>query len=111
MCYVIFKSTEGYCNQILVQPPNNNRTFMEDVLVTTDENTLNKLNVSKITKDMNEKCMVCIEEMNEDEEYFDIKCKHIFHKDCLETYLKNYNHICPVCRNEIGDSVPHMGNT
>jgi hypothetical protein len=94
--------------QMLVQPPLNNRTFMEDVVVTTDENTLNTLNVLKITKELNIKCMICIDEMNEDEEYFDIKCKHIFHKTCLETYLKNYNHICPVCRNEIGESFPHM---
>jgi hypothetical protein len=94
--------------QILVQLPNNDRTFMEDILVTTDENTLNTLNVLKIKKDMNEKCMICIEDINEDEEYFDIKCKHIFHKACLEIYLKNYNHICPVCRNEVGESFPHM---
>ncbi len=92
-------------NQQLVQPLNN---LMEDVVVTTDENTLNTLNILKITKDMNEKCTVCLLEMNEDEEYFDIKCKHIFHKDCLETYLKNYNHICPVCREEIGTSHPNI---
>ncbi len=96
--------------QMLVAPPNiaQNRQFMQDIVVTTDENTLNTLNILKITKDMNENCTICMEEMNEDEEYFDIKCKHIFHKNCLETYLKNYNHICPVCRNEIGESVPHL---
>ena len=94
-------------DQILVQSPHTNMTFMEDILVTTDENTLNTLNILKITQDMNEKCMICIDEMKEDEDYFDIKCKHIFHKACLETYLKNYNHICPFCRNEIGNSVPH----
>ncbi len=94
--------------QMLVPPPQNNRHFMEDIIVTTDENTLNKLNIFKITKDMNENCTICMEEMNEDEEYFDINCKHIFHKNCLETYLKNYNHICPVCRNEIGNSFAHL---
>ena len=47
-------------------------------------------------------------EMNEDEEYLDIECKHIFHKECLETYLKNYNHICPVCRKDIGVSHPNF---
>ncbi len=101
-----------FFNQILIQPlPNTNpnpNNFMEDVLVTTDQNTLNTLNILKITNNMNEKCMICIEEMNEDEEYFDIDCKHIFHRECLETYLKNYNHICPVCRNEIGQSFPHI---
>jgi hypothetical protein len=100
--------------QILAPPLNINQTInhminpMTDVLVTTDENTLNTLNILKITKDMNEKCTICIFEMNEDEEYLDIECKHIFHKDCLDTYLKNYNHICPVCRKEIGQSNVHL---
>ncbi len=80
-------------NQIIIEPNNNgNQTFMEDVVVTTDENTLNTLNILKITKDMTEnniKCMICIEEMIEDEEYLDIECKHIYHRECLETYLKN----------------------
>ena len=34
----------------------------------------------------------------------DIECKHYFHKECLTEYLKKYNHICPVCRKEIGES-------
>ena len=111
-------------DQILVQPLNINQpininqqintnhmiNYMSDVLVTTDENTLNTLNILKITKDMNEKCTICMVEMNEDEEYLDIECKHIFHKDCLETYLKNYNHICPVCRKEIGKSYAHIND-
>ena len=53
---------------------------MEDVVVTTDEKTMNTLNVLKITKNMNENkilCMICIEEMTENEEYLDIQCKHI----------------------------------
>ena len=67
-----------------------------------------KETILKITKEMNEKCTICMIEMNEDEEYLDIECKHIFHKDCLETYLKNYNHICPVCRKDIGKSYAHI---
>jgi hypothetical protein len=103
--------TDTLFNQIIIQPLNNTNLTLEDVVVTTDENTLNTLDRLKITKDMNEKnikCAICIEEMITDEEYFDIKCKHIFHKECLETYLKNYNHICPVCRNDIGESNPHI---
>ena len=92
--------------QVLINSPSN-QSFMEDVLVTTDENIINGLNVLKITKDMDEKCAICIEEINENEEYFDITCKHIFHTECLTTYLKNYNHICPVCRNDIGNSRAH----
>ena len=91
-------------NQILV-PPNNN---LNDIVVTTDENSLNNLPILKITNKMNEKCTICMIEMNENEEFLDIECKHIFHKECLETYLKNYNHICPICRKDIGVSHPNL---
>ncbi len=92
--------------QVLIQP--NNNPLMQDVLVTTDENSLNNLSILKISNEQNEKCTICLEEMNIDDEYFDIECKHIFHKGCLETYLKNYNHICPVCRKDIGISAPRI---
>jgi len=92
-------------NQVLVEPNNNvfNNVF-NDVIITTNEQSLNNISILKISNDMDIKCMICIEEMNENEEYFNIECKHIFHKGCLETYLRNYNHICPICRKEIGDS-------
>ncbi len=85
-----------------IQPININRV-LEDVVVTTSENSLENLNILKITKEMNENCTICMEIMNEDDEYLDLECKHVFHKNCLETYLKNYNHICPVCRKDIGE--------
>ena len=88
-------------NQVLVEPNNN---VFNDVIITTNEQSLNNIPILKISNDMDIKCMICIEEMNENEEYFNIECKHIFHKGCLETYLRNYNHICPICRKEIGDS-------
>jgi hypothetical protein len=91
-------------NQVLVQPNN----IFNDVVVTTDENSLNNLHILKIDIEQNEKCTICMEEMIENDEYFDIECKHIFHKGCLETYLKNYNHICPVCRKDIGISFPRI---
>ena len=78
---------------------------LQDVVVTTDINSINQMNVLKITSDMNEKCLICMEEMNEDELYIDIKCKHIYHKECLTEYLTKYNHICPTCRTNIGNTV------
>jgi hypothetical protein len=77
---------------------------MQDIVVTTNEESLNKIDTLKITKDMVEKCSICLVDMEENDEYLNIECKHIYHKDCLTTYLKNYNHNCPVCRKDIGDS-------
>jgi len=89
-------------NQVLVEPNN----IFNDIVITTDENSLNNLIILKISHEQNEKCTICLEDMVENDEYFNIECKHIFHKNCLETYLKNYNHICPVCRKEIGTARP-----
>ena len=81
---------------------NNQPENYEDVLITTNTDSLNELPISKITNDMQLICSICQEEMNKDDEYINIECKHIFHKTCLTTYLQNYNHICPTCRKEIG---------
>lgn len=82
---------------------NNQQEEYEDVVVTTDINSLNNLPICKITNDMQIICLICQEEMNENEEYINIECKHIFHRNCLSTYLTNYNHICPTCRKDIGN--------
>jgi E3 ubiquitin-protein ligase RHA2 len=94
-------------DQVLISP-NGLNPGLSDVVVTIDENSLNNIPILKITNNINEKCTICMNEMILDEEYLDIECKHIFHKECLETYLKNYNHICPVCRKEIGVSHPNI---
>ena len=49
-----------------------------------------------------------MEEMNEGDIYIDIKCKHIYHKECLTEYLTKYNHICPTCRMDIGNPVSNF---
>ena len=84
---------------IAIQPP-----LLQDVVVTTDQVSLDNMETFKITKYMTEKCSICLLEMEENDEYLNIECKHIYHKDCLTTYLQNYNHTCPVCRHEIGQS-------
>ncbi len=109
----IYFSTIIYNNDININGPINhlfNLLFnitdqpeeYEDVVVTTDINSLNSIPVCKITNQNIEICSICQEEMNEGDEYIDIECKHIFHRNCLTTYLQNYNHICPTCRKEIG---------
>ena len=76
---------------------------MEDVIVTTDQKSLDKIKIIKITKEMNEKCTICMDDMKEDDEYYNLTCKHIFHIDCIKEYLLNYNHQCPLCKEEIGE--------
>lgn len=48
-------------------------------------------------------CSICIDSIAEKTEIYDIPCGHKFHKDCLNTWLKN-NNTCPFCRAVLKES-------
>ena len=82
-------------------PPLINLNNLSDVIVTTDKTDLEQLKEIKYN-DVVCDCMICMMEVKKDDIILDIECKHIFHKDCLFEYLNTYNHICPICRKDIG---------
>lgn len=44
-------------------------------------------------------CPVCLNEFEPDAEINHLSCGHVFHKICLEKWLKYWNVTCPLCRN------------
>lgn len=79
----------------------------EDILVTIDDKELDSFPKRKLTEKLEEKCSICMVGFDVDDEVYDIKCNHIFHTDCLNTYLKNYGYKCPICRTELGKTKAH----
>lgn len=49
-------------------------------------------------------CAVCLCTMKEREEIRVLRCEHVFHKDCLDTWIRyKYNNTtCPLCRVSVG---------
>lgn len=45
-------------------------------------------------------CPVCQEEFKAKDTGKELKCKHLFHKDCIEPWL-NMHRTCPCCRQEV----------
>lgn len=43
-------------------------------------------------------CAVCLSPYEEGEEIRRLKCRHIFHKSCLDTWLRQDAATCPLCR-------------
>lgn len=45
-------------------------------------------------------CVICIENIKDFDKVIITQCKHVFHVDCIETWLRNTK-TCPTCRREI----------
>ncbi|KAL3821613.1 hypothetical protein ACJIZ3_007518 [Penstemon smallii] len=44
-------------------------------------------------------CSICLAEFKANAEINHLSCGHVFHKLCLEKWLKYWNTTCPLCRN------------
>jgi len=83
----------------------------ERVPLILTQNALNQLqeityeNLPQLNAD--EKCPICFVDIQErqenNEKYILLKCNHIFHSNCIKTYLSQYDYHCPVCRDECGE--------
>lgn len=40
---------------------------------------------------------ICLETVNKDDVIHALPCKHVFHRQCLETWFLEYHNACPVC--------------
>ena len=53
-------------------------------------------------------CAICLEEFKRNDiikEFY--KCKHIFHKECLKSWLKRSNE-CPLCKHDLTEDINKM---
>lgn len=74
----------------------------QDVVSTLDESEKDKLKVYKLSENKEEKCSVCMSDMNTDEHVCELPCNHTFHNNCIQPWLQQYNYKCPICRKEVG---------
>ncbi len=75
---------------------------MQDVRTTLDEDDTNNLKKYKLETKLDEKCSICMTDMDVGEEACELPCNHNFHSDCIVPWLKQYNYKCPICRKEAG---------
>ena len=75
---------------------------MEDVKVTLDEEDFSNIKTETLQEDMEGSCSICMMNFIKGNEVSTLPCKHYFHTDCINQWLKEYNYKCPVCRKECG---------
>ena len=76
---------------------------------------LNKLEYSsykhlknKNIKGLMSECSICIEELNDVDEVLFTKCSHVFHKNCINKWISEYNIKCPICKIDIATGTPQI---
>ena len=66
-------------------------SFDPDLIPVTNLEDISKLN------DENKKCVICLEEFENNNLINTLPCAHIFHSECLKKWIPN-NPNCPTCR-------------
>ncbi|XP_028802376.1 E3 ubiquitin-protein ligase At1g63170 isoform X2 [Neltuma alba] len=46
-------------------------------------------------------CCICLAKYENNDELRELPCSHLFHKDCVDKWLK-INALCPLCKSEVG---------
>ena len=97
-------------NIIDIYIDNQNNQQLEDVIVTVNDEDLEKMEEIIVLEDTNIECTICLNNIVKDDKMIKLSCNHSYHSDCIMTYLKNYNHKCPICRCEIGTAKYNINN-
>ncbi|KAI3708194.1 hypothetical protein L2E82_37331 [Cichorium intybus] len=95
-------SWEDFSNQSLTESVERRGTpsesYMEEFRSRTPSLLYDSLTLSCRSK---QECSVCLTEFKPDSEINRLSCGHVFHKSCLEKWLKYWNITCPLCRNQL----------
>lgn len=60
--------------------------------------------INYIKTNQDENCVICICNIEENEKIRKLPCHHIFHDECIMTWLSNHS-TCPICKISLKDNV------
>jgi len=88
----------------------NNNNIFQDVKLTLDDDKLKDIPVKKYECKENETdtCAICQDDFTKEDLVRELKCKHIYHKDCIDPWLTKQSHKCPCCRESAGEYHPEI---
>lgn len=65
----------------------------------------NVIPVSKYRKEKICRCCFCLCDLEEGDEFRELKCNHVFHKCCLDKWIDHGHTDCPLCRGSLATTV------
>lgn len=92
----------------LVNNLNTQITNQENVIVCLTNEEFNLLKKDKWSSEhykYNE-CIVCGDNLKEEQDIIILPCEHIYHVECIEPWLCKNSNKCPICRKEVAKGRP-----
>jgi hypothetical protein len=80
----------------------------EDVISTLNEEDKNKLKKYILKNNVDDKCLICFDNLEIGQEIIELPCIHIYHSNCINEYLTKYNYKCPCCKDEVGRPIHNI---
>uniref|UniRef100_A0A7N0T9J1 RING-type domain-containing protein n=1 Tax=Kalanchoe fedtschenkoi TaxID=63787 RepID=A0A7N0T9J1_KALFE len=97
--FKFLSSTTPSSSSTALLPPASSAAFF-NLIESKVPSTLYKLR--PLAPDSSESsCSVCLSKFEEGDQIRRLKCKHTFHKDCLDRWLEQEFATCPLCRREV----------
>jgi len=69
-----------------------------DVILTLNEEDRNNLKKYIVENNVQDKCLICYDNIKVSEEVIELQCNHIYHTECINEYFSKYNYKCPCCK-------------
>lgn len=61
----------------------------------------------RVTENTLDKCLVCLDEWQDDDDCRVLSCKHAFHAACIDQWLEHSSNSCPLCTYRETNARPH----
>ena len=94
----------------------NDNVFIDIIIIQNHENLenvkniviqeeLDKIQISEFSdiKTDEKQCSICLDDFEPSSKIRLINCKHLFHSECLDTWLLQHDYKCPHCREKVAE--------
>ena len=98
---------ESFQNQNEMDININNDDFNQNIIVALTKEEFDELDIIEENENIqDEKCNICLSELNKENKIIKLKCGHFFDNECIENWLRKHSNKCPTCRIEIAKGEP-----
>ena len=90
---------------IIIQNHDENLENLENVKNIVIQEELDKIQISEFSdiKTDEKQCSICLDDFEPSSKIRLINCKHLFHSECLDTWLLQHDYKCPHCREKVAE--------